>query len=319
MTPHLEGQWKDLLALSDVYTCYSSALATWASSERETWADALDCGLYLAVSDEGDGLYAFSHFVPGLAGRLGIVREQSDDEGAAAVAVLREVEQHGRAIVSGDGYHLPWHVAFGRRHVPHWFVVAGDADELVVVDPFTCRNDLGFQEPTLRRVVADEVGPWLAAVPSDDPVHALREACALGRDERGLASGRFRWLGVGAPAAGEALAGWSTGPEAIRLLSLHFRTRADDQTAYRQADDLWSVARHRAFVARRAAGHHGAEVRAWAEAHAAPVALRWSHVAPLHMQAALAVEAGRAPTGRLPETLADLAELEAAAAAAFPG
>ena len=51
--------------------------------------------------------------------------------------MLDESARSGRVIVAGDGFNLPWHVAHGRRHVPHWFVLAATGERPEVVDPFT--------------------------------------------------------------------------------------------------------------------------------------------------------------------------------------
>ncbi len=50
-----------------------------------------------------------------------------------------------------------------------------------------------------------------------------------------------------------------------------------------------------------------------------PLAKRWGHIAPLIMQATLALGAGREASGSLRDTLEDLAAREEAAARAFPG
>jgi hypothetical protein len=108
----------------------------------------------------------------------------------------------------------------------------------------------------------------------------------------------------------------------VRRLARHFREQGQRSESYRQADDLWSVGRHRAFVVRRAealaADTGGAGVSAWTAEHGAPLAARWTHVAPLLMQARLAIDAGRAPSQSLAEALEELADRESAAAEAFP-
>ena len=83
-------------------------------------------------------------------------------------------------IVAGDGFNLPWHVAHARRHVPHWFVVAATGDGPTVVDPFSCRNDLGRQDAALHRIESDaELAGLARAIPVGDPVHALREGIRI--------------------------------------------------------------------------------------------------------------------------------------------
>ena len=82
---------------------------------------------------------------------------------------------------------------------------------------------------------------------------------------------------------------------------------------------IWSIARHRAFLARLAEEHADhEEVADWVRGHVEPLAKRWSHMAPLIMQAALAVGAGRRPSPSVADTLDELADRETAAAAACP-
>ena len=52
--------------------------------------------------------------------------------------------------------------------------------------------------------------------------------------------------------------------------------------------------------------------------HGETLAKRWSHMAPLMMQAKLALAAGRAASSSVPDTLEDLAARELAARQAFP-
>jgi hypothetical protein len=314
--------WHGLTGLSDTYTCYSSALATWAAFGSTAWPVTLNAGLRLGLVEAEELLFGFSHFEPGLGQALGLGRRSSDVPEEAAAAIRAESARSGRVIVAGDGFNLPWHVAYGRRHVPHWFVLAPTDEGVTVVDPFTCRNDLGWQEAALRPLTkGDELVALAAAIPPDDPVHSLREAFAFGTDDRPLPPTLFRWLEQAAAPAGAEVDGY-VGPEAVRRLALHFRDNAAMPGAYRQADDLWSIARHRAYLSRRASEvadtNEDEALRSWSDEHAAPLAARWGHVAPLLMQATLALEAGRTPTASLPEALTELADREERAAAAFP-
>jgi hypothetical protein len=322
------GVWEALTAYSDSYTCYSSALATWAAlgEDGAQWPRLINAGLWIAVLREGPQRFGFSHFEPGLQARLQLARSGSADAAPQAVdGVLAELERSGRVIVAGDGFNLPWHVAHGRRHVPHWYVLAGVADAPEVLDPFACRNDLGVQQVARRRVAREELGGLLAALPREDPVLALREVFAFGEPSGYSDTRPWQWFVV------DAGVGWSDGAaaletggsDAIRLLATHFREHGQDQDAYAQADDLWSIGRHRSFFAQRvgsvAEATADAELAAWVTEHAQALAKRWGHVAPLIMQATLALGAGRAASGSLPDTLEDLAAREEQAARAFPG
>lgn len=301
----MRDPWDELVAESDAFTCYSAALGTWLSLEDPDWAARIDSGLHLAITDERDGLFGFSHFPGRVAADLGLVLRGTDDQDEALTAVERELELHGRVVVAGDGFRLPWHVAFGRRHVPHWFTVCGDE----ILDPFAARSELGVQRQERRRVSRGELAGLLGAVPRHDPVLELREAFGLGIDARPLPDGAIAWL---SRADGPVPTGAfdAEGPHALRTLATHFRARGTEPAAYRQVDDIWSIARHRAFMARRAA----ADGSRFAEQHAVPLATLWGHVAPLLLQARLAVEAGRSPSGSVSAKLDELADREAAAA-----
>ena len=309
-----DSRWLDLARASETYTCYSSAVATWAALGGEDWRALVDTGLNLTVAEADDDLFAFVHFPPGLRTQLGLARRSTGDASTATEAILEELERSGRVVVAGDGFALPWHVAHGKRHVPHWFVLAGSSSAPVVVDPFSARNDLGLQQPTLEPLPAGLADLARTDLAGDDVV-MLREAFALGDDQRPVPHEPFQWLvrddvrDAAAPPAGES------GPAAIRRLARYFRERGGEPSAYRQSDDIWSIGRHRAFLARRAADGGAA---AWVEEHLDPLAKRWSHMAPLLMQAVLAVRAGRAPSGSVATTLDELADREEAAAAASP-
>jgi hypothetical protein len=164
-----------------------------------------------------------------------------------------------------------------------------------------------------RPIGPDALAALIVGLPGDDPVLQLRESLALG-DVAPVVAGRFQWFVTGDVGAARAPQG-ATGPDAIRRLARAFRERGQSVDAYRQADDLWSIARHRAFLVRYAA-ECGADE--WVEQHGAPLARRWGHIAPLVMQATLALGAGRSASPSVPDTLDDLAEREGAAAAALP-
>jgi hypothetical protein len=224
-------------------------------------------------------------------------------------------------IVAGDGFRLPWHVAHGRRHVPHWYVLTGEPDRIEVLDPFACRNELGVQRAARLSIARQQLGELLLALPGGDPVLELRERLALGDDCPQPAASACQWL-VSADVTPASAPGTSTGADAVRALAGHFRERGQDPRAYAQADDIWSIGRHRAFLALHATElaeqSADAELSAWVREHAEPLAKRWAHMAPLMMQATLALGAGRAASGSVPDTLVDLAEREQGAADAFP-
>jgi hypothetical protein len=316
-----EARWASLLERSDEFTCYSAALATWLAASAEDWGSFVSPGLWLRITEAHDGLFGFAYFPPDLRTRLGLVRVGAADAEAAIAGVRAELERSGRVIIAGDGYRLPWHVAAGRHHVPHWFVLVGNGDGLEFADPFACRNELGVQEAARGPASEEALPELLLALPEDDPVYRLRETLALGDEISGRGPERYRWFVHEDVADSSEPAGYD-GPEAVRRLARHFREHGQEPDAYRQADDIWSIGRHRAFHCRqieRLARDTGDEaLQSWVVEHGAPLARKWSHTGPLMMQAMLALRAGRQASGSVPTTLEQLAELERAAAAADP-
>jgi hypothetical protein len=316
-----DERWHSLLACSNEFTCYSAAVATWSAAVEEDWGRKVNAGLWLALTEEPDGLFGFGYFRPETRAELGLVRQGADDSAVAIDAVLGELARTGRVIIAGDGYRLPWHVAADRVNAPHWFVLLEGRDGLEVADPFACRNELGVQKPARRRVERDSLETLLEALPGDNPVHVLREVLALGDETRSAVGYRYQWLMAGEPAQWHPPDG-ARGPAALERLARHFRERGQDPAGYSQVDDIWSIARHRAFLTRRvadAAEHRpDADLASWVVEHAEPLVRRWNHIAPLLMQARLAISAGRPVSSSVPDTLEELAGREQEAAAAFP-
>jgi hypothetical protein len=313
--------WDSLTTLSETYTCYSSAVAMWRALGGDGWAEAVEPGLWLTLTEDAPGRFGFVHFRPGLRTDLGLRRTGAGDPAEALDGVLAEARRSGRVIVAGDGFHLPWHVAHERAHVPHWFVLVAEGERLTVWDPFACRNELGVQAAARSAVAPGELPALLEGLPGDDPVLALRERFALGDDAGAGLGARYQWYVSEAVETVTTPAG-ASGPEAILALAGHFRARGQDPAAYAQADDIWSIARHRAFLHAHACGlaeSSGDQVlAAWVEEHAKPLVTRWGHIAPLLMQATLSLRAGRPASDSVPERLEALAELERAAAGRAP-
>jgi hypothetical protein len=325
--PGLTAQrWQSLLARSDELTCYSAAVSVWLAAVEDGWAGVVNPGLWLRLTEEPGGRFGFSYFPPPLRRRLGLVRGGADDPERALAGVLGELQRSGRVIIAADGFHLPWHVACGREHVPHWFTVIGSSDALEIADPFACRNELGVQTPERRGSDAEALVTMLPAIPKTNPVHRLREELALGDRAEGGLGCAYQWLqsepvSAGAPVsegAAVTAAGAADGPAALRRLAEHFETRGQEPGAYEQADDIWSIARHRAFLLRYAESRCDPAASAWVAEHGAALARRWAHIAPLLMQAVLTLRIGRPASSSVPATLAELADREAAAAQALP-
>ncbi len=314
-----DARWSSLLGCSNEFTCYSAAMATWLAITDDDWAGAINPALWLRLTEEDGALFGFGYFPPALRARLGLRRVGADTAEDAVDGVLAELERSQRVIVAADGYHLPWHVAHGRVHAPHWFILLGRPDRLEIADPFACRNELGTQTAERRFVDPDALRPLLTALPGTDPVHRLREVMAFGDRTDEALGDRFQWF-VHAEVEHTTPPRGVDGPEALRLLAAHFRVRGQDPDAYRQVDDIWSIARHRAFnlsVAKDRA-QADAGLAPWVAEHGEPLVKRWGHIAPLLMQARLSLAAGRAASASVPDTLDELATRERAAAAAFP-
>ena len=314
--------WGALSALSESYTCYSAAVAAWVAHEREDWASLVNPGLALTVVPAAAGLFGFVHFPPELRSELGLTRVGMTGSRAQALEpVLAEVERSGRVIVAGDGFHLPWHVAHGKRHVPHWYVLSGEPGRLELIDPFACRNDLGRQQATRMPVAQEDLPEMLSGLPGDEEVLALRERFALGDDSPAPAGARCQWFVRGEVGDTHRPVG-AEGAEGVLELARSFREFGQEPTAYAQADDIWSIGRHRAFLV----GHASAlvarsgdeELGAWVQGHGEPLVKRWGHMAPLLMQASLTLAAGRAASASVPDALEELAALEQTASQAFP-
>ena len=263
---------------------------------RRTGRRLVDPGLALTVLDAGDGLFGFVHFPHRLASTAGARAHWRRGPGAEAVeGVLAELERSGRVIVAGDGFRLPWHVAHGRRHVPHWYVLSNAGGPLEAFDPFACRNDLGVQEATRSPIATrgasrscSSASP--AKIPSSSCASASRWATTAARR-----ADSCQWFVHGEVTDSRAPDGVE-GAAGVLMLARHFREHGQDQSAYSQVDDIWSIARHRAFLARHAtarAARTGDEtLAAWVSEHGEPLAKRWGHMAPLLMQATLALGVG---------------------------
>jgi hypothetical protein len=312
-----EARWAELVSYSDTFTCYSAAMATWGAVGGD-WQDLVNPGLAIVVTDAGDGIFGFAYFPPSLRASLGLERAGADDADDAVAGVLAELDRSGRVIVAGDGFRLPWHVAHERRHVPHWYVLVR-GDGLVIVDAFAARNELGVQVVTRQPVAPDDLPDLLLALPPDDPVLRLREVLAFGDDTSPLPWHPYQWF-VQAPVPATRAPAGASGPDALRRLARHFRERGQDPKAYVQADDIWSIGRHRALLLRRAEelAETKPELREWIAEHGAPLARRWGHVAPLLMQATLALRSGRPASSSVADVLDELADREDAAAPALP-
>lgn len=310
-----EPAWAGVLARAAALTCYSAALGCWCALRGLDSSALLDQRLHLALEDAGGGLFAFGHFAPGFRSAVGLARACCDDADEAAWRIAEEASRSGAAIITADGHALPWHTAHGRRHLPHWFVVAPRDGGLEVLDAFTCRTDLGWQRPARLELTTEDIAALVGTVPADDPVLGLRERFALGDDDP-VSAGCFQWLVRSAPEPRRLMAG-AQGSDAVHRLAQHFADHGSEVDAYRQSDDVWSVGRHRALcldVARDAANAGDDERVEWLRVHGDPLATAWTKVPALCLHASLRAKAGSPDAGaQLAELLHDVADREAAA------
>ncbi|MBB5953680.1 hypothetical protein FHS29_000250 [Saccharothrix tamanrassetensis] len=303
--------WAALAAYRDAFTCYSAAVAASSALSRPDWRDTIDLRLTLALTGEPAGLFGFAHFAPGFAGRVRLARAGTDSADEALDRITAALRRAEPVVIAGDARWLPWQHA--RESAPHWFTVVAHPEGVEVLDALAMRTAHGEQRPTRTVVPIGDLPGLLLSVPVGDPVFALRERFALG-DDAGPPVHRYRWAEIGDGPVGPAPQG-IRGPDALRVLARHFREHATEPDAYRQVDDLWSVARHRACAVRRAA-ELGPGSHDWTQRYGRELDRRWAQVAPRAMYAAMSGGAG-APA--LSDLLDDLAELEQSAAPQLGG
>jgi hypothetical protein len=230
-------------------SCFTSALAEYLHQAGADWLAFLAHDPVLAVRPEGD-LLAFMHHRAALRrGPLALRRTGCDDAGSARLAIECEVADHGRAVVVGDTFHLPWSTGRESRHAPHWYVVdAVRTGQWHVSDPFTAVDARGVQPSWSGWLDAN---PRLAmAVPALPPDGMLRERYAFGADDP-EPCGVYQWFqrdsadgGNGDGARPLTGPGWYVGADALRLIAERIRAAPADPATYRHTDDLWVAARN---------------------------------------------------------------------------
>lgn len=254
------GTGPALAPWSQALTCYSAALAAWlAVRDPRWWRPLLAGGPTLGTSPADGGLFLFHHHSAPLLPSLGLAVRWTDRWSRARESQREQLARHGAVTVCGDAYRLPWQVAHGRRHGPHWFTVVRGPEGDAVADALAMTTQDGPQQPC--RVPLDDALPeeWCRALPGDgDPVHWLREDSVSGTSHTGRGA-RYRWLtwdgDAPAPAAdpgmqpgpGRARCAPEFGAAAVRALAE--RVRTDGPLAlHRQADDLWQALRQRELL-----------------------------------------------------------------------
>lgn len=240
-------------------SCYTAAFHEYLSAEWDA-NSVLARSIRLAVNDPArplEGPVPFSHHEPALD-RLpddSVLVYRSDPTVIGALGCIRDqVEQHGRAIVVVDSGRLPWSVARGDVHRPHWVVVDGlQGSRWHVRDPFAAPlPDHGHQLPFTGWVEGDDLATMIESPRPSDSSTALRNDLAMGR-EISAPLGAPTWLERHRPPRHNSIEPlsheWVVGTQAS-LTVLADRFRDDNPRPFLQAEDLWAVAGHHIFALR---------------------------------------------------------------------
>lgn len=293
-----------------VLSCYTTSIAEVLWHRGVDWAAAIGLGSLLAIRPEGE-LFAFNHHdtplrPPGLR-RFGTDHVRELHRGLADAH-----ERDGRVIVVADVHNLPWSTGFRRRHAPHWCVVDGRRDGAWhFTDRFTMLDAWGEQTPWHGWISDDEL-PEVLVRGELRPQQVLRERLAFGDEEPPPPRTRYQWFSSAPTASATpvcAPAGdWLVGERAVHRLIEHFTEHGARAQAYRQADDLWVVGRHRRLrhlaLARTLPADHPSVIEACDLADA------WERVPMTLSYAAESVRRGRPRLAALRRSLSEVAERE---------
>ncbi len=285
--------WQGLLAHREAYTCYSAALASWAAFE------------YVVVGAPGE------HRAHPAArrGRRGAVRVRPLSTCAASRGAARADRRRrpgrrsggdprgARSRREGDrrGRRLPASLARRCRPPPRAALVRRLGNSRAAARGRPVRSAETISASRRRRCPSHR--PRRArrrlarAHPADSDVVDLRGVVRPGRRRVAPSSARtIQWFVRGEVDRPAARRDVGPGGDTARL-ARHFRDNGEEADAYRQVDDIWSIARHRAFLFQIAADEatRSEAIAAWVDEHVAPLAKRWSHMAPLLFQAVLAI------------------------------
>jgi hypothetical protein len=293
-----------LAAWGEKLTCYTAALAGWLAAEGQTWwRPLLAGGPVLRIEPAGDGLHKFAHHWRAPAPSLGLALSVAQSWAEAGPALDDLLTRHGRVVIAGDGFRLPWQRAWRRRHVPHWFLLRRTDDgRLRVDDPLTLVNELGRQDSASVVLRREQLPEACRALPPGSVVFSLREAAALGLDDPVIGPS-YRWLSpvrVGdsrrLPPQSAELARSDPTVTALHDLAAAFAAEGTMPSAYRQVDDLWQALRQRELATaalavervRRPCPADMPDPRGWTDAVAA-----WRRLLVLLFHARLAAESGQ--------------------------
>jgi hypothetical protein len=292
-------------------TCYTSALGVYLAADDNRWWRLLaGGGPYLSVSRGPAGLLQFQHHPSPPALLLGLRARGADDWGAAWAGISDELDAVGRVIVAADGWHVPWLTAHGRKHGPHWFVLARHDGGYVVDDPLDHVDDRGRQFPVRVHLDEADLRRCCRALADPPPHLVLREEATLGSSASAFGSA-YRWL-----VAGERVLGKPEAPARHGALELAdwFERGAAGLDSYRQADDIWQALRQRELLVRvlEIEGRLGELVGLPPPEPWQRVTELWRRLPPLLVHAQLLARTGARPdtAKALVDTLRAIAEAE---------
>ncbi|OXM49733.1 hypothetical protein [Amycolatopsis alba] len=234
-------------------SCYTANLERYLAGEFDS-AAVVGRSVRLAVRATEVGL-VFSHHAPSLDHLPDGTRFEYAAVTAADTedALRQEIRRYGRALVVADAARLPWSVAFGAAHAPHWLLVTGaEADHYLVEDAFEALLPQGTQQPYLGTVARSALRTAITGLPEWDAPQRVRNEMAFGAriSLPGTTTGSIllrRVLGSGEERAPES---GLIEDDSLVLPLLMNRLADEGPAAARHLPDIWAAAGHRAFAHR---------------------------------------------------------------------
>jgi hypothetical protein len=336
----------------DLLSCYTASIAAYLERSQIDSELVLGTQLFLAVKTEHSAApeFSFVHYHTPLLGdtdthSLKLARKSAAESEAAVRGIIAEWQRSGAVIVAGDAMNLPWLVTCGRKHAPHWFLLADideQAGQMQIMDQFEFTDAAGVQMPFVGKVELSLLAKLAQANPLQHHVFQARDRWAFGACEASTIGAEYQWfvqqslprmqpiseariwdllLKTWLYNSGQrqrddlSPAEWSCGVAAIRLLAERMEHYLDDPALYEISDDLWVAARNRQMFThvlhRLARELNTGELEALAVWGEAELVTQW-HAIPRIMHYNLgSLKRGRRPTSLLVQTLQAVAELEA--------
>jgi hypothetical protein len=336
----------------DLLSCYTTSIATYLAHAGIDPDFALGIQFFIAIRfcSEDPPTCAFLHYHTPLIGaapthRAALRRRWTCSLGEARAAIAAECRRTGMAIVSSDAYRLPWTTAYRARHAPHWFIVDGERgpDRLLhVSDRFEYVDEIGVQTPYEGLVAFETLRGQCDARPSP-PALRFRSVWAFGQEDCGPPApvDAIEWFETESPARAEALtpqvllnflavaceryagdfrradlSGWMVGAEAIMTFAEWTRRHLCDPRLYVVSDDLWVIARNRAYFAvaldRVGSLASRPDLKRVASAIREELVPAWFAIPRVLRYNAACLDRGRPPRQIVVELLQDVAQREAA-------